>query len=173
MIMIIICVLKKSRYHGQQRNIKYWKTREMKLKFLCEKHRMELTNEPGQAIHCWQNGFEAGQFLCHQKRWQEALPHLGCAFETSEIMMVTKAVDSRFACEVFTCTTLLLGNTFSELGYVAQSMEVYRMAIDRLEIELSHSAQREWINQYLDQLYTHLRDPAISSIPKAPWVAVH
>jgi len=126
----------------------------MKLRFLCANHKIQLANKPRQAINCWQNGFDTGQFFFDQELWRDALPHIGCAFETSEIIMTSKAVDTKSACELFICSATLLADTFETLGYLEQSIEILWSTINRLERELaSHTDEKSWINQQLSTLY--------------------
>ena len=126
----------------------------MKLRFLCGTHRMELSRNPEQAIHCWQNGFDTGQLFCEQQMWQEALPHLGCAFETSEILMTTKAVKPECAYELFTSSASLLIDAFERLDHADQCQEIYWMAIKRLTRELScHPEEQARIGEHLEYLY--------------------
>lgn len=126
----------------------------MKLRFLCGAHRMQLSKKPDQAINCWQNGFDTGQTLHDEELWGDALPHLGCAFETSEILMTIKAVEPQCACELFASSAALLASNFEKLDLIEQSRDIYWMAINRLELELSyHSAGHFWINQHLKHLY--------------------
>lgn len=130
----------------------------MKLRFLCGMHRVELAQKPEKAVRCWQKGFDTGQFLCDQKMWQEALPHLGCAFETSEILLTTKAVKSNCAYEYFTASALLLISVFAKLGNEGQCQTVYWMAVKRLTRELScHPEARASIGEHLEHLYGRVK----------------
>ena len=130
----------------------------MKLRFLCANHKVELANKPRQAINFWQNGFDTGQFFYDQQLWRDALPHIGCAFETSEIIMTSNAADTKSACELFICSANLLADTFVTLGYLDQSLEVFLSTINRLERELrNHAEEKSWINQQLSILYQQVQ----------------
>ncbi len=131
----------------------------MKMRFLCETHRAELHDKPALAINCWQNGFDTGQFLHEQQQWREALPHLGCAFETAEILISTHAIYKHHAYEVFTCSALLLADNLMRLGLITDSQAACRLSINRLERELNQSpiAQHSVVQQ-LDLLYQRARD---------------
>ena len=111
----------------------------MKLRFLCATHRQALSDNPGQAIHCWQNGLDTGQILYEQLQWKEALPHLGCAMETSEIILTTRAVDLKNACQLLTSSAVLTANTLLKLGNQQDSRDVLDSTINRLERELNRS----------------------------------
>lgn len=104
-------------------------------------------------MNCWCTGFDTGQFLFEQQMWQEALPHLGCAFETSEILMTTRAIEASCAYELFTWSASLLADTYTKLGYVDQSGEIYGMAVRRLTHELScHPEAQTNIGKHLEYL---------------------
>ena len=129
-----------------------------KLRFLCGTHKVELANKPKQAIHCWQNGFDTGRFYYDQELWHEALPHLGCAFETAEIIITTQAVDLEPACEMLTSSARWLADTFIAMDYPNQSLSIIWNTIDRLERELSpHTEHKAWLDQQLASLYRHVR----------------
>jgi len=131
----------------------------MKLRFLCGAHRAELTKSSGRAITCWQDGFDTGQMFYEQKMWQEALPHLGCAFETSEIMITTKALEASNAYELFTSSASLLMGAFGKLGYVEQCQNIYSITVDRLKRELSTHPEAELsITKSLNALYRQMKE---------------
>lgn len=155
----------------------------MRLQFLCGTHRMELTRNPAMAISCWQNGFDTGQLLCDQNMWQEAVPHLGCAFETSEIVLTTKAVAPECAYEIFTSAAALLIDALAELGYPDRCRDIYWMAVKRLTRELScHPEARTCVARHLEHLYRHPQLAAAARqqaedgapyLPKPPRTVVH
>lgn len=138
----------------------------MKLRFLCASHKVALTNKPRQAINCWQNGFDTGQFYHDQALWQEALPHAGCAFETAEILITTNAVELKSACELFICSAQLLEKTFKALGYFEQSQEVIWTTINRLERELRNQPKEiPFLNQQLTPLYQYIQASNTADLP--------
>ena len=126
----------------------------MKLTFLCDSHRGMLSEKSSLAINCWQNGFDTGQLFHDQKLWQEALPHLGCAFESAEIMISTRALDRPNAYELFTCSAVLLADTFMQLKYVERGREICLLTIARFEKELNFFPEtQELVKAQLDILY--------------------
>ncbi len=50
----------------------------MSLGFLRHAHRAELVCKPVKAIHCWQDGFGAGQFLAAGLNRDQLLPAASC-----------------------------------------------------------------------------------------------
>ena len=129
----------------------------MKMHFLCALHRAELSSKSNLAINCWQNSFDAGQLLYEQGMWHEAAPHLGCAFETAEIILSTSAVDRLNACELFTYSALLLADTFMKIHLLRHAHAICTLTITRLERELNYiSNTQHAIKNHLSQVYERI-----------------
>ena len=129
----------------------------MKMQFLCKNHRSQLEINESKAIHFWQVGFDTGHYFRDLMLWMDAIPHLGCAFETAEIILSRDMVEHRVACELFSKSALLLASTFSNLGHLNKAERVCWMAINRLERELeNHPAKSEPVNIYLRDHYQQL-----------------
>jgi hypothetical protein len=124
----------------------------MKLRFLCANHRQWLFNEPEQAMHSCANSFETGWHLCQQENWQEALPQMGCAFETAEILLTTRAMTASRAVDWFLRTLQGLTQALEKLHRMEQCREVYQAAIDRLRNEVARGIAPE----LEAQLYSHI-----------------
>ena len=126
----------------------------MKLSFLCDAHRQELTTNVTKAIRFWQEGFDTAQFFNEQSLWVEAIPHAGCAYETAEIFITNKEIDYSVAYEWFYASTLLLADAFNSLGYTDEAYEVIGLAIERFDRELSLSdVERKLVMDYLNKLH--------------------
>jgi len=129
----------------------------MKLQFLCGNHRLELERSLPKAMQFWKAGIDTGQFYCDHLLWLEAIPHLGCAFETAEILLSNSTIDHENACKRFSDTALLLASTFTNVIRIADAEEVIWMAINRLERELSQKGVKtEWICHHLSNQYVEL-----------------
>lgn len=129
----------------------------MKLQFLCAAHREQLQSNVGKAIQLWQVGFDTGQFYRDHLMWHDAIPHLGCAFETAEILLTNKHLEHELCCEWFTSSAMLLASTFININSHRQAEEIIWMTINRLEKELVDNSQSNiWINRYLEQIYSQL-----------------
>ena len=126
----------------------------MKLSFLCDAHRQELTTNVTKAIRFWQEGFDTAQFFNEQSLWVEAIPHAGRAFEIAEIFVTNKEIDYSVAYEWFYASTLLLANAFNSLGYTDEAYEVMGLAIERFDRELSLSdVEQKLVMDYLNKLH--------------------
>ena len=129
----------------------------MKLQFLCVAHRDQLQANVGKAIQLWQIGFDTGQFYRDHLMWHDAIPHLGCAFETAEILLTNKHLEHELSCEWFTSSALLLASALTNINSHRQAEEIIWMTINRLEKELVDNSQSNiWINRYLEQVYSQL-----------------
>jgi hypothetical protein len=126
----------------------------MKLSFLCDAHRQELSNNVTKAIRFWQESFDTAQFFNEQRLWVDAIPHAGCAFEVAEIFITNKEIDYSVACEWFYESTLLLADAFNSLGYTDEAYEVMGLAVDRFYRELTlPSVDQKLVMDYLNKLH--------------------
>ena len=130
----------------------------MKLRFICATHKQELRANTEKALKFCQIGFDTGQFYNDHLQWQEAIPHLGCAFEAAEILLSHSNVDNQVSCDWLAASAQLLAINFNNLQHVSQAEDVIWMAINRLEEQLvQHPSQALWMDQYLAVLYDDLK----------------
>ena len=126
----------------------------MKLSFLCDAHRQELTTNVTKAIRFWQEGFDTAQFFNEQSLWVEAITHAGCAFETAEIFVTNKEIDYTVAYEWFYASTILLAKAFNSLGNTDEAYEVMGLAIERFDRELGlFDVEQKLVMDYLNKLH--------------------
>lgn len=104
----------------------------MKFRFLCSTRRQRLLKESTFAIHSWQDSFDTGMNLLQDRVFDEAIPHLGYAFETAEVILTSKAIESEAACELLAQSSAMLAKAFASLSYFRQANQVMSMTIDRL-----------------------------------------
>ena len=129
----------------------------MKPQFLCARHRQQLSSTPNLAIHYWQESYDRGKVSIGRELWDKALPHAGLAFESSEIIMNTHAVNLRWACEMFASSAKMLADTYAQLGMELQKQKAMTYAIERLEKELTGTQDKQpWVANQLFELYQYL-----------------
>jgi tetratricopeptide (TPR) repeat protein len=130
----------------------------MKLRFLCANHRGELEQNTSRAIKFWQAGYDTGQFYTDRSQWAEAIPHLGCAFESAEILLSGGSLDTEVSCQWLTSSAVLLALSFKYSNYSYEAEDVIWMAINCLERQLTRNpSQALWVSHYLGQLYYQLK----------------
>ena len=125
----------------------------MNYKFLCSSHRTYLLQNPSRAVGFWQTGFDTAQVFCDDGQWSEALPHIGCAYEAAEIILMTKPIVTAGTFELMTSSTVLLAFTFLKLGNEEDARDVYLASIKRLENELLTGAAYAEVQPTLSFLY--------------------
>ena len=104
----------------------------MKFRFLCSNRRQQLLKQTAFAIHSWQDSFDTGMNLLQDRVFEEAIPHLGYAFETSEVLLTSKAIEAESAYELMVQSASMLAKAFASLSYYKQANQVMSMTIDRL-----------------------------------------
>lgn len=136
----------------------------MKLSFLCDMHRQQLESKTAQAIRFWQDGFDTAQFFSAQCQWTEVVPHAGCAFETAEILITNKEIDTTVAYEWFFASTKLLVDAFAGLGCKLEATQVIGVAISRFDRELTVAdTDKTLILDYLMKLHWSENFPSLHS----------
>jgi|TARA_B100000767_G_scaffold43136_1_gene37055 hypothetical protein len=102
----------------------------------------------------WQSGFDTAQIFCDEGSWSEALAHIGCAFETAEIILISDEVDRHNSVELMTSSAVMLAFTLLKLGRTTDALDIYWRAIWRLEGELAKgSVQHAQLQKHLGFLY--------------------
>jgi hypothetical protein len=107
----------------------------MKLNFLCANHREWLQGRPDQALHWCANSYDTGRSLSERDHWDEALVHMGCAFETAEIVLTTRAIALMTGLEWFVQTLEGLTQALEKSGRAEAATEIRQAAICRLRNE--------------------------------------
>ena len=107
----------------------------MKLNFLCANHREWLQGRPDQALHWCANSYDTGRALSERDHWDEALVHMGCAFETAKIVLTTQAIALITGLEWFVQTLEGLTQALEKNGRADAVAEIRQAAIYRLRNE--------------------------------------
>lgn len=140
----------------------------MNMKFLCKNHREHLLNDPSKAKTFWSLAFDTAQSFYDQCLWSDALPHIGCAFETSDIMLISKVEDPKQTYELMSSSSVLLAYTLLKVGQVDEARNVYWFTIKRLERELSEgNANYSELQHNLGFLYRCVESLIITYRPES------
>lgn len=111
----------------------------MQQSFICPTHRSWLNQNPDAAVTHFSTTQDTAQYYRDMGDWQEALPYLGCAFETAEIVMGQHRLDPLIKVINFTSSAILLADTYQKLAQTQQGLTVYKQAQQRLVSEYSLS----------------------------------
>lgn len=88
----------------------------MALTFLCSVHREWVYFHPQEALSYLEDAQQKGESYLQHNDWKEALPFLGCAFETVEILLELQGSTKPFLITRITSLALLLANAFDKLN---------------------------------------------------------
>jgi hypothetical protein len=125
----------------------------MKLQFLCPTHRQQLSTNPSYAISCWQSGIDTARNLIGAGQCHEAITHIGCAFESAEIIMTSGVIPRHQACDIFASSAVKLADLFIKIDRRQQAQLVYSLTTARLKQEQHrHSDCSQLIAQLLNEI---------------------
>jgi hypothetical protein len=88
----------------------------MALTFLCPVHRDWVYSNPQEALSYMDDSQNQGESLLQQQDWHEAIAYLGCAFETTEILMELQGPGESFLLSRLTSLAVLLATSFNKLN---------------------------------------------------------
>lgn len=103
--------------------------------FICPNHRQWLITHPQAAATHLARTQDTAMHYRELGEWHEAVAYNGCAFETAEIILTTKAQDNLTAIIGFTSAAILLADTYSKLSENALSLNTLKLAQQRLQTE--------------------------------------
>lgn len=97
----------------------------MHLKFLCQHHRDWIYFNSYEAIHNLEQARNQGEMLLQQQKWREALPFLGCGFETCEILWEVEVSKKEYLSTQLTALATLLATCLEHLECPEHARLVY------------------------------------------------
>jgi hypothetical protein len=141
----------------------------MKLKFLCGNHREWLHSRPDQALHWCTNSYDTGRLLMTEREYLgEALMHMGCAFETAEIILTTRAIPPAMGLEWFMQTLEGFTQVLEKMGRADAITEIRQAAIYRLRNEaMSKIGPELEARIYVDILLLNAQNRQRTATPQA------
>ena len=101
--------------------------------FLCPSHRVWLTANPDFASAHFNRWLTSAQCFRFQQRWQQALPFLGCAYETAELLLKQTHCQSRMLVVQLTTIALLLADTCAKLHRTEEGRQLLHKTQGLLE----------------------------------------
>lgn len=127
-----------------------------RLSFLCPVHREWVYFHSQTALSYLEEAQKKGETLMQESDWQEALPFLGCAFETTEILIEVQDTEKTFLLGRLTTLSILLAKTFNQLGKCNHGRLILEQAENRLQnvatISLGHKLRLSFVLQCISSI---------------------
>lgn len=115
----------------------------MTLTFLCSAHRDWVYFHPEEALTSLDESQSKGELLMQSHSWQEATTYLGCAFETTEILMELQGIEKSFLLGRLTALAIYLADSFSKLNAVVYQNLVLDQAEQKLQAAAAFSSENQ------------------------------
>ena len=139
----------------------------MQLTFLCSLHREWVYFHSQAALSYLDDAQKKGEAFMEEDDWQEALPFLGCAFETTEILLEVQGAEKTFLLGRLTSLSILLAKVFNQLGRSNYGQLVLEQAEKRLQdvaaISLSHKLRLSYVQQCIFAIRTCIKQHGFAS----------
>lgn len=111
-----------------------FKVRAMAINFLCPTHRDWVYFHPQEALTYIEEAQQQGEALLSKQDWQEASAYLGCAFETTTILMELQGAGKSYMLSRLTSLAILLANSFNKLRAYNSGREILKQAKELLQL---------------------------------------
>ncbi|BDX05110.1 hypothetical protein [Planctobacterium marinum] len=139
-------------------------TQNKTINFLCTHHRDWLYFNSHLGLDYLHQMQLKGEILAEQQCWQEALPQLGCAWETSQILLDIYGTEHLNLITRLGCLTVLLHHCLEQLEQVELAQQVCAQASNKLLQAVAAVKPETDEYAYIMQCIAHLRNPAQFSL---------
>jgi hypothetical protein len=123
----------------------------MALNFLCPVHRDWVYFHPQEALSHLEGAQQQGEMLMQRQDWHEAIKFLGCAFETTEILMELQGGQKSFLLSRLTSLAVLLATSFEKLNVNNHKQLILEQAQQKLIAASDDSFGNEPRQAYIQQ----------------------
>ncbi|MCC2608208.1 hypothetical protein [Planctobacterium marinum] len=132
-----------------------------KLRFLCPHHRDWVYFNSQEALASLEQMQLKGEFLLEHHKYQEALPLIGCAWETVEILLELYTGERSTLVTRFGCLTVLLDNCFRSLKQKVCAEHVCKQAVETLKTSVEQLDPTSDAYEYVSQCIAQLQKPEL------------
>lgn len=144
----------------------------MALTFLCPVHRDWVYFHPQEALSYLESSQHQGESLLQQQNWHEAIAHLGCAYEATEILMELQGAGKSFLLSRLTSLAILLATSFNQLNEHDCAQLVLKQAQQNLQqaadISLGNKPRLAYIQECLFSIRTSQEQFKVKHMFKQP-----
>jgi hypothetical protein len=123
----------------------------MALTFLCPVHRDWVYFHPKDALVQLEETQQQGEFFMQKQQWQEAMPFLGCAFETTEILIELQGNGKSFLLSRLTTLAILLATNFANLNAMNYAQLILKQAQEKLQMVADNSLDNQPKQDHIEQ----------------------
>jgi hypothetical protein len=123
----------------------------MALTFLCSVHRDWVYFHPQEALAQLQATQQQGEALMQKQEWQEAMTFLGCAFETTEILIELRGNEQSFLLSRLTNLAMLLAISFAKLNAISYGQDILKQAQQKLHMVARNSLGNQPTQDHIQQ----------------------
>lgn len=123
----------------------------MALTFLCPIHRDWVYFHPQDALAQLEGTQQQGEVLMQKQEWQEAMTFLGCAFETTEILIELQGYEKSFLLSRLTTLAMLLASSFAKLNAISYGQLILKQAQTKLQLIAENSLGNQPKQDHVDQ----------------------
>lgn len=123
----------------------------MALTFLCPVHRDWVYFHPQDALAQLEGTQYRGEVHMQKQQWQEAMPFLGCAFETTEILIELQGNEKSFLLSRLTTLAILLATNFANLNAMNYAQLILKQAQTKLQLVADNSLGNQPKQDHIEQ----------------------
>jgi hypothetical protein len=123
----------------------------MALTFLCPVHRDWVYFHPQDALVQLEGTQQQGEVFVQKQQWQEAMPFLGCAFETTEILIELQGNGKSFLLSRLTTLAILLATNFANLNAMNYAQLILKQAQEKLQMVADNSLDNQPKQDHIEQ----------------------
>lgn len=123
----------------------------MSLTFLCPVHRDWVYFHPQDALAQLEGTQQRGEEFMQKQEWQEAVTFLGCAFETTEILIVLQDIEKSFLLSRLTTLAMLLAASFAKLNAMSYGEVILKQAQQKLQMIADNSLDNQPKHDHVEQ----------------------
>lgn len=105
----------------------------MELTFLCTNHKRLFREQPEHALTCCLNTIDKWRMLFNKECWNESLPYIGCAWEASQIMVMSRSLETASAVEWLMYTFGGLTENLKKTSRADLCIQACQMTIGKLK----------------------------------------
>ena len=142
---------------------------EKRLSFLCPHHRdWVYFNSQDAQQHLDQIQIK-GEILMEHHKWAEALPLIGCAWETTEILLQLYSGEKTFLVNRLGCLTVLLCRCMEQLGHKECADLICEQTRSALAMQMLQMEQNSEKYNYLQGCIEQLKTPERFQVHFLSW----